>query len=344
MSKRSYESVYQLVFIAVFVVVLLLPLRTLQLDPNNIEDDFYGRSIMVESVANLRVAIGDRVFPKVIVGDNGWLVFTAENDIEGYQHADAFTEEELDRIQQSLDSLAAKYAEQGIVLLVVVPPNKNTIYPEKVPAAIPLLGEESALTQLVDYLQQNGTTQILDLRPALLAAKEERQIYYATDTHWNDYGAFIAYQEIMSVLSAAYPALRAHTETEFEVAIREPEPLDLTENIGTTLMLESKIQFQPLFDSDSNYKTVNVGGRRIQYSSNPDTSLPTAIVYHDSFFFRVIPFLGEHFSSGTFIQNYIGSGLWNLSWVDEQKPELVIIEFTERTLHDLPLLIDPDGE
>lgn len=344
MPQRSYEPTYQLFFIIAFIAILLIPLRTLQLDPDNVEEGFYGRSAMIERVTDLRVTLGDRVFPKVLVGDNGWLVFTAENDIEGYQHADTFTEEELARIQESLDSLTAKYAEQEIVLLVVVPPNKNTIYPENVPAAIPVLGNESALTQLVDYLQEHGAAQILDLRPALLAAKEQRQIYYATDTHWNDYGAFIAYQEIMSALSQSYPALKAHSEAEFEVAIREPEALDLAENIGTTLLLESKIQFQPLFDSDTNYKTVNVGGRRIQYSSNPDPSLPTAIVYHDSFFFRVIPFLGEHFSSGMFIQNYMGGGLWNLSWVDEQRPDIVIIEFTERTIHDLPLLIDPDGE
>lgn len=344
MPNGTYERTYQLVFIAAFLVLLLIPLRTLELNPNNIEEVFYGRSAMIERVADLRIAMGDRVFPKVLVGNNGWLVFTAENDIEGYQHADIFTEGELARIQQSLDNLTDRYAEQGIVLLLVVPPNKNTIYPENVPAAIPILGDESALTQLVDYLRQHGTAQILDLRPALLTAKEQRQIYYATDTHWNDYGAFIAYQEIMSALSEAYPALKAHTESEFEVVIREPEPLDLAENIGTSLLVESKVQFQPLFDSDTNYKTVNVGGRRIQYSSNPDASLPTAIVYHDSFFFRVIPFLGEHFSSGIFIQNYIGGGLWNLSWVDEQRADIVIIEFTERTIHDLPLLIDPDGE
>lgn len=344
MPKRSSEATYQLIFIAAFLAVLLIPLRTLQLDPSNIEDDFYGRGYMIVAVANLRVAIGDRVFPKVIVSDDGWLIFTAENDIEDYQRTDAFTEEELARIQESLDALAATYHEQGTALLVVIAPNKNTIYPERVPSEIPVIGAESGLDQLADYLQEHGATQILDLRPALLAAKQQGQIYYATDTHWNDYGAFIAYQEIMAALSTKYPALQAHEQADFEVAIREPEALDLAENIGTTLLLESKIQFQPLFDSDTNYKTVNVGGRRIQFSSNPDASLPTAIVYHDSFFFRVIPLLGEHFSSAIFIQNYIGGGLWNLSWVEDEKPDIVIIEFAERTLHDLTILIDPEGE
>jgi len=33
--------------------------------------------------------------------------------------------------------------------------------------------------------------------------------------------------------------------------------------------------------------------------------------------------------------------LWNLSWVDERQPDIVIIEFNERYLEDLPTFISP---
>lgn len=342
--KRPFVAYYPLGLIFAFFVLLLIPLRTLALDPNLIEENFYGRQSLISLVADLRVALGDRVFPRVLVGDQGWLIYTAENDIEGYQNANSFTEEELARIQVSLDNLTSNYAQQGITLLVVIAPDKNTIYPERVPPEIPILGDESALTQLVSYLHAHGTAQILDLRPALLAAKEHRQIYYATDTHWNDYGAFIAYQQIMAALNEKFSSLKAHQETEFDVAERELDRLDLTENIGTSLLLESKVQFVPQFDSDASYKTLNLGGRRVQFSFSRVPGLPSAIVYHDSFFFRVIPFLGEHFSNAMFIQNYTGGGLWNLSWVEERKPDIVIIEFAERYIHDLPLLLDPEGD
>jgi alginate O-acetyltransferase complex protein AlgJ len=339
--EKLISRVYPRIFICVFILMLLLPLRTFALDPHTIDQNFYGRSQLITAVANLRVEIGDRVFPKVIVGDVGWLVYTAENDMDGYQHADPFTSQEMTRIQQSLDRLSERYAEQGIILIVVVPPNKNTIYPERVPGEIPVLGPVSSLDQLISFLDQHGKTQLLDLRSALLEAREEREIYYATDTHWNDHGAFIAYQEIMKILGAAYPSLTAHPASDYKVVTREPEMLDLSENIGTTLFPEPRVQFAPQFDSGTNYKTVTVGGRRIQFSYNPDSDLPSAIVYHDSFFFRVIPFLGEHFRSGIYIQNYMGGGLWSLSWVEEHRPDIVIIEFSERYIHDLPLLIDP---
>ena len=335
------DRIYPLVFIAAFIGLLLIPLRTLALDPNTIEDSFYGRERLIAWTANLRVLLGDRAFPKVVVGQDGWLVYTAENDIEDYQRVTPFTDAELARIQKSLDALHARYAQQGITLLVVVPPNKNTIYPEKVPSEIPVYGEESQLDQLIAYLHQYGQTQILDLRTALLAAKKDQQIYYATDTHWNDYGAFIAYQQIMAALGKNFPNLVAYPESDFRVVKRAPEFLDLSINIGATLFPEQRIQFAPKFEDHTTYKNVTVAGRKIMFSYNPDASLPKLILYHDSFFFRVIPLLGEHFSNGIYIQNYVGGGLWSLSWVDEQKPNVVIIEFAERYLQDLPLLIDP---
>lgn len=342
MRENPFERHYPLLVILAFLTLLLVPLRTFALDPAGFEENFYGRRDLVAWASNLRIWIGDRVFPKVLVGEDGWLVYTAEHDIDGYQRANPFTAGELARIQQSLDALSARYAARGTTLLVVVPPNKNTIYPERVPREIPVLDGDSALEQLVVYLRENGKTQILDLRPALLAAKAEQEIYYATDTHWNDYGVYIAYQQIMSSLQANFPGLPVHPRSDFKVVRRQPEQLDLAKNIGATLFPEQKVQFAIQFDTRTAYKTVNVGGRKIQFSYNPDSSLPSAVVYHDSFFFRIIPLLGESLSHGIFVQNYMGGGLWSLSWVEEYDPDIVIIEFSERYIHDLPILIDPD--
>ncbi len=284
--------------------------------------------------------LGDRVFPKVVVGDDGWLVYTAEGDVEDYQKTEAFSGEDLTRIQAGLDALSARYAEEGITLIVVIPPNKNTIYPERVPSEIPVVGEISKLDQLVEFLRVNGQQQILDLREPLLAAKAEREIYYATDTHWNDYGAHIAYSAIMQELQKSFPNLSARLISDFNVSATEPDQLDLSRNIGVTILPESRVQFSPLFDLRTSYKELNLGGRKMLVSYNADESLPDLILYHDSFFFSVIPFLGEHFHHGLFIQNYTGGGLWNLSWVDEQKPDVVIIEFTERYLSDLPRFLE----
>ena len=336
------KKYYPIFFIVLFLGLLLMPLRTLALDPHAIEESFYLRGQLIDWTVRLRVLLGDRVFPKVIVGQDGWLVYTAESDIEDYQKADLFSAQELVSIQTSLDELAARYAERGVRLVVVVPPNKNTIYPERVPPQVPVIGETSKLEQLSAYLQAHGQTQLLDLRPALLAAKAEREIYYATDTHWNDYGAYIAYAALLDELHKTQPSLGPRPLSDFKMTTRAPEQLDLAGNMGATLYEESKLQLAPNFETHTTYKNVTVGGRKLMFSYNPDSSLPRLVLYHDSFFFRVIPLLGEHFSYGVYVQNYIAGGLWSLSWVDEQKPDVVIIEISERYLKDLLLLIDPE--
>jgi hypothetical protein len=331
------KDLYSRALIVLFLGICLIPLRTLALDPHTIEESFYPRSRLIAWTSNLRLAIGDRVFPKVIAGDNGWLVYTAENDIDDYQKIGLFSEDELSQFQQNLDALSAAYAERGIELIVVVVPNKNTIYPERVPGLIPVLGDESRLDQVVAFLNTFGNEQLVDLRPALLAAKQERQIYYATDTHWNDYGAYIAYAALLEESGIA-----PRPASDFKAVTREPDLLDLSDNIGATFLPESKIQFAPLFDLRASYKNLNLGGRRLMFSYLPDDTLPNLVMYYDSFFFNVIPLLGEHFHHGLYVQNYTGSGLWNLSWVDEQEPDVVIIEFAERYLHDLPDFINPE--
>ncbi len=333
---------YSLAFIVIFLGMLLIPLRTLALDPNAIEELFYPRGRLIALISNLRLAIGDRVFPKVIVGDDDWLVYTAEGDIEDYQKAELFSDDELANFQKNLDALSDSYAQRGIKLLIVVSPNKNTIYPERVPDQIPVFGTTSKLDQTVNYLRANGKTQIIDLRPALLAAKAERQVYYATDTHWNDYGAYIAYSAIMNELSKTNPNLIAHPASDFEPVSRDSGAADLAAVMGVTTLLEPKIQFAPLFDLSSSYKTANLGGRKLMFSYNQNADLPDIVMYYDSFFFNVIPMLGEHFHNGLYVQNFTGSGLWNLSWVDEREPDVVIIEFAERYLGDLLRFVDPN--
>lgn len=328
---------YSRALILFFLGMCLIPLRTFALDPHAIEESFYLRGRLIAWTSNLRLTIGDRVFPKVIAADNGWLVYTAENDIDDYQKIGLFSEDQLAQFQQNLDALSAAYDERGIELIVVVVPNKNTIYPERVPGQIPVLGDESRLDQVTAYLRAHGNEQLVDLRPALLAAKLERQMYYATDTHWNDYGAYIAYAALLEEAG-----ITPRPASDFDVITREPDLLDLSDNIGATILPESKIQFAPRFDLRASYKNLNLGGRKLMFSYLRDDTLPDLVMYYDSFFFNVIPLLGEHFNHGLYVQNYTGSGLWNLWWVDEQEPDVVIIEFAERYLHDLPDFINPE--
>jgi len=323
--------------IAVFFSILIIPLRDLNFDPHQIESDFYGRARLISLAANFRARIGDRVFPKAIIGEENWLFFTAEKNINDYQNIIPFSDKDLARIQQNLDKIAIDYAEKGITFLIVIPPSKHSIYPEYMPEEIPVIGKTSRLDQLLTYLDaHNSPTQILDLRPVLLENKENGQLYYKTDTHWNEYGILLAYEEIIASLARENAELSPH---DYQVDFVKNTSLDIAQNMGITIFPEEKLRTKPLFQPLANFHEIRAGGRKITFSAIKDEKLPSAVVYYDSFFFHMIPLLGEHFSNAIYIQNYLGGGLWNLSWVAENNPDIVIVEFTERYIHDLDQLL-----
>ncbi|RPH63333.1 MAG: hypothetical protein EHM81_00295 [Chloroflexi bacterium] len=246
-------------------------------------------------------------------------------------------------IKQDIFAVQEELKNRGITLLIVIVPNKSTIYPDYMPAEIPVIGERSRLDQLSSYLRRGDKKiRVLDLRPALREARKEHQIYYSTDTHWNDYGAHAAYSRIISTLGQAYPVLQPHPLADFRYESFGMQTLDLSVNIGASILKEEKFQLKPTFDSATNYKTLALdNGRRITLSWNPDQRLPRALIYHDSFFFQVNPMLGAHFSNATYIPHYTGDGIWDLDWIDQQDPDIIIVEFAERYIHDLTRLLKP---
>jgi len=337
---RFLSVVYPRIFIAIVIGLLFLP--AVKSYGKVSERSFWRRDDLVAVYANVRLFVfKDRVFENVLVGQNRWLIYTSEGSMDDYQKSRSFSEERLAAIQGSLDALNDRLKAQGIVLLVVIPPDKNTIYPELVPPEIPVIGKESRLDQFMAYMKVHGETQVIDFRAILLEARSQHLICYPYDSHWNEYGAFIAYQEIMFALNKEFPQIIPHPISDFRMITGGDAGLDLALNIGTTRLAADRVELEPLFDSQTTYEVTRLGRRRLTVSSNPDPTLPTAVIYHDSFFFRLIPLVGEHFSRAVYVPHFSSGDIWNLSWIDQEKPDVVILEFAERYLDAITELVGP---
>jgi len=46
--------------------------------------------------------------------------------------------------------------------------------------------------------EENPEIQLIDVRRELIEAKKNQQVYYKTDTHWNQRGAFVGYSKIIN--------------------------------------------------------------------------------------------------------------------------------------------------
>ena len=92
--------------------------------------------------------------------------------------------------------------ERGIRYVVVVCPDKHSIYPEYLddvhqrhppPKPLPLL-----------FSKLSGTNvRVVDLTPPLLAAKpvNEEPLYFRLDTHWNPHGNLVGYREVAGAVA-----------------------------------------------------------------------------------------------------------------------------------------------
>lgn len=288
---------------------------------------YRGHDTLVRAYNRLQLDIFHKtVFPTVLVGKDGWLFWTGENSMEDFQNIQPFIGDDLKQIQAGLDGLNARLNAQGIHFLVVVAPNKTTLYPEYLPENIHKIGPQSRLDQLMGFMNAHGQTTILDLRPALESARQERQIYHATDSHWNDYGALVAANEIIGALHPVFPSLQPHPLADYT-----PVTETFTGDLARLLLSEDHFRettdmLEPRFTRRFKFLPPDEESRVI--TIQPDEGLPRAVIFRDSFAMALIPFLSDHFSQAVYV--------WDFN-VDEaliaaEKPDVVILEMAERYL------------
>src|SRR5262249_58186017 len=104
-----------------------------------------------------------------------------------------------------LDARERDDARAGARYLIAIAPDKQSMYPELVPARYgpPAPG---VLSELLERLPAHPRLDVLDLYPALRPHRDI-QLYFKGDTHWNANAGFYAAQAITDRLRASLPAV-----------------------------------------------------------------------------------------------------------------------------------------
>jgi hypothetical protein len=297
-------------------------------------DDSFGlRDVLLRchSLEKLFV-FGVSATPAVVLGRDNWMFYAKEWSMEVFRGVHPFSESELERWRRMLESRRDFLKRCGIQYVFVIGPNKETIYPEYVPAAYNRVGP-TRLDQLVRHLAEHSDFRIVDMRSALTAARVKDapfdHVYFELGTHWNGHGIYDAAR-----------AIRAHLRTLFP-AIKDLEPADVerrtSDDPGDTeagwmyvadLFPQKLSLFQPVHGPFAQVRDAGwdrVHPRRLEVD---DPALPSAILVHDSFGVGIEPLLGTCFRSSTWFQ---GIGL-PVSTIEEEHPDVVIELYVERAL------------
>lgn len=154
----------------------------------------------------LRTTVNPAVVVGQAAGGERWLYYhgSAAKDgigLEGQLGGAPLLPAELAGIAVNLQQQAKLLADHGVELLVVAVPDKQTIYPEYLPARFqPKPGARSRLDQVSEVAYHVLGARYLDLRASLLQGKSETLMYFPQDTHWTPAAAFIAYGKVMESL------------------------------------------------------------------------------------------------------------------------------------------------
>jgi hypothetical protein len=299
-------------------------------------DHFGLRNTLIRAVALTRFqGLGDEMDGNVVIGKDGWLFLRSDGDENfiAYRGLNPLSADQLDAWQNLLETRNAWLAAQGIPYLVVIPPDKETIYPEYLPPKLAPVRPESRLDQLVNRLRQSHSpVHFLDLRRTLLAAKPSGLLYHKTDTHWNDSGAFVAYRQIIQAVQGLLPQWKIVPQTRDDFTAGPPVPevgdlarmMDMPDQYpdrGFALIRKKPYPVPPELADTHGVVAVD------NHDSNP--KLPRLVFYRDSFAIALVPMLGPHFSRIVYAFRYT----MDPALIQKEKPDLVIDEFLARNLY-----------
>lgn len=340
---KIIDYIYSFIFSTLVLILLVSFIFSVELSLSTLSTNFRWRKDLIKMYDFFSFKLGDQVYNNVLVGKDGWLFYTGDKSIAQFQNTNPLRRAQLIRLQEKLDSLQSELEGMGVTLLVVIPPNKSTVYPQYMPDQIPILGKKSSLDLFLEYMKQNSETKILDLRQGLIESSQVQDVYYRTDSHWNDFGAYQGYVKIMETLSINYPILAPHPRSDFDYVYTGKTVHDLARAIGLHDYMEDDLMLIPRFKVELLESNIILsdGLHKIRSVTNANKDLPSLLVFGDSFYDSLSHFIEPHFSGVQTIPFTSEDGVWSLSWIEQFHPDVVIVEFVERYLDtSLPALLD----
>ena len=300
-----------------------------------IEDRIGFKSEMVYLYTVIQFSVlQKRANKKILVGKDRWLFYTDKeggDNFSDFNKTNLFSESEALRIADRIQEVEYYFKKHGIKFLFVIAPNKHNIYPEFYPFKRP---EGFTRTdQIVKHLDEKNVSYIY-LRDYLIDKKSSNYpIYYETDTHWNDRGAYHASEIIREKIQNYFPGKKIH-DVAYEFKIKNDYRGDLLNMLGYKKFRKATVidvfvqgnstekYFQYLIKDD------NDGGRVL--TEGKDKSLPHAVIFRDSFFVSLEPFVSVLFSEADYHWRYYKDE--DKKYILEKKPDIVIWEMIERNI------------
>lgn len=284
-------------------------------------DHFAFRQELVAADARIRNGIFQTSpVDSVITGKDGWLYYAAT--LDDFQHNHGVSERMLFNMAHNLALMQEYTRSLGQTFVFTIAPNKNSLYGEHMPARYcwQAAGESDA-KRLLPWLKREGVAYV-DLY-ALFGGQEET-LYYARDSHWNQKGAALVSDALLTACGKENPGYanrpsqnsRAYygdlNRMVYPVGAQPEEEICYAPTEGWSYLTGDDVE-------DDYIQTVS------------DTGTENLLMYRDSFGNSLLPFFALAFQKATFSKQVP----YPMTDLITSESDVVILEKVERHLPTL---------
>lgn len=294
-------------------------------------DRFSFRSELVTAQSDLKAAFGVSSKEDVIMGTDGWLYF--DKTMPDYRGETHLSDTQAARLQR-VGELMAEYVEShGASFALTVVPNKATVYPDYLPyyARVPdsyevtKPGCDSPTPLYVLNQALADSDWYVDMTAALSAEAKNTQLYHKRDSHWNNLGARIGYDTLMTAVGGK---TGIYADTPYTIERVWDGDLDALLN-PTGAYKDEQAVWQRAFT----YRYTS------RFRTEEDILITTAcesgeghlVMFRDSFANALLPLLAEQYATATFSRALP----FALDLTEIEAADTVLVEIVERNLSNL---------
>ena len=289
-----------------------------------------------------------------IIGKQGWLFLGDKYQKDTAINRRGLTAEELAVIKAIGIGTAAWetwLTRHGVrTVKIMLSPNKDSIYPEFLPD-----WAQPSTTSVTETLLANVDADLyVNTTEALRSAKAAypQALYFKTDTHWNSFGAWIAFRAFTQEIKRSQPELTLIDDA--QIVVSSPMKIDggdLARFLRMkTLLADTAVSAQfngiPILTeqyhfNDNKLKATGIGNpvvtppvRPLLVKSPNALNKKKVLWLRDSFGTAVSPFMATMFSDTLQLHYDRADPALFVRMVEEFKPEYVFITVVERNARD----------
>jgi hypothetical protein len=228
----------------------------------------------------------------VIYGKDGWLFFAGENSLDYYRGTNIMPDADMAVYTDILIRADEYFSAMGKKFVYITLPNKENVYPEKMPTAYKVETEKKRAETFVEYVNKNSGVRIVHPKDELIAAKSQYQPYYKYDTHWNELGAYVGYSQILKKLHMPPPPIL----DALQITPLPKSGGDLAGFVGITESCNDDLSYNIGYKPDVVITDTEVlgAGSVLKYTSTAEENRKVVVI-GDSFRERLVPWFTKDF-------------------------------------------------